>query len=224
MIIIGLLVGGVLKGQELITNAKVTATIDQVNKIDAAVASFRDMHRAYPGDMTLPGAQLPSCTGLGGCNIPGDGNGVLSNSGEDGPDAGEGQRFFIHLAAANLIGGIDPTLPATSWGAKHLSLPTGGGVYAARDAGVLVDSPCTPAQSSPAGHYLKYVEEPGQTYGTPLTPNVAQRIDTKMDDGAPCGGRIIGVLGGGPNSCATNLAYNETTTTPACGMFIRLLQ
>jgi prepilin-type N-terminal cleavage/methylation domain-containing protein len=42
MIIIGLLIAGVLKGQELIANARVTSTVAQVKAIDAAISTFKD--------------------------------------------------------------------------------------------------------------------------------------------------------------------------------------
>ena len=51
MIIIGLLVGGILKGQEMIANTQVTSTIAQIKAIDGAVGTFRDMYDAFPGDM-----------------------------------------------------------------------------------------------------------------------------------------------------------------------------
>ena len=41
MIIIGLLIAGVLKGQALIANAQVTATVAQVKAIEAATSTFK---------------------------------------------------------------------------------------------------------------------------------------------------------------------------------------
>ncbi len=51
LVIIGLLTGGVLKGQELITNAKVNNTITKMDGLKAAVFGFQDRFRALPGDM-----------------------------------------------------------------------------------------------------------------------------------------------------------------------------
>ena len=48
MIIIGLLIAGVLKGQALIGNAKVTAQVAQIKSIDAATSTFKDMYAALP--------------------------------------------------------------------------------------------------------------------------------------------------------------------------------
>jgi prepilin-type N-terminal cleavage/methylation domain-containing protein len=60
MIIIGLLIAGVLKGQALIQNAQVTATVAQTKAIEATTTTFRDTYNALPGDITTP---QPSCIG-----------------------------------------------------------------------------------------------------------------------------------------------------------------
>ncbi|BBN60323.1 type II secretion system protein [Hydrogenovibrio marinus] len=57
LVIIGLLLGGVLKGQELIQNARVKATQSEVQQWSAAVASYQERH-----DNVLPGDGKPSGT------------------------------------------------------------------------------------------------------------------------------------------------------------------
>ncbi|MCK5555335.1 MAG: prepilin-type N-terminal cleavage/methylation domain-containing protein, partial [Alphaproteobacteria bacterium] len=42
--IIGLLIGGILKGQQLMQNARVTATIAQIQAIESATTTFRDTY------------------------------------------------------------------------------------------------------------------------------------------------------------------------------------
>ncbi|MCD8566562.1 MAG: prepilin-type N-terminal cleavage/methylation domain-containing protein [Alphaproteobacteria bacterium] len=49
MIIIGLLIGGILKGQELIANAQITNAVTQIKGMDGAVATFRETYNAFPG-------------------------------------------------------------------------------------------------------------------------------------------------------------------------------
>ena len=51
MMIIGLLIAGVLKGQEMVQNARVTNTIKQINGYQAAFVGFQDKYSALPGDM-----------------------------------------------------------------------------------------------------------------------------------------------------------------------------
>ena len=60
LVIIGLLLGGILKGQELIKNAKVRNVADQQNAIKAAYFAFQDRYRALPGDFTLGSQSIPN--------------------------------------------------------------------------------------------------------------------------------------------------------------------
>src|SRR6266481_7333522 len=77
MIIIGLLIAGVLKGQALIQNAQVTATVAQTKAIEAATSTFRDTYNFIPGDMTNPTVRLPNC-GVAPCNNIGNGDGKIA--------------------------------------------------------------------------------------------------------------------------------------------------
>ncbi len=50
LVIIGLLIGGVLKGQELIYNQKVKSTYDAYRQYTAAMYGYQDRYKALPGD------------------------------------------------------------------------------------------------------------------------------------------------------------------------------
>src|SRR5512139_776016 len=50
LVIIGLLLGGILKGQEMIVQAKIKNTISDFNGILAAYNGYIDRYRALPGD------------------------------------------------------------------------------------------------------------------------------------------------------------------------------
>ena len=75
LVIIGLLLGGVLKGQELINTARVRALNNTVDGITAAWFSFQDRYRAFPGDYTQADVNLP------GTPTNGDGNGLVGKTG-----------------------------------------------------------------------------------------------------------------------------------------------
>src|SRR5690606_22197259 len=64
MVIIGLLVGGVLKGEELVNQARVTRTVKHIQEATAALAAFRDKYGQFPGDMANAIARLPGCGGM----------------------------------------------------------------------------------------------------------------------------------------------------------------
>ena len=55
LVIIGLLLGGVLKGQELITNAKIKAVTSDFDNISAAYYAFQDRTGDVPGDAAAAG-------------------------------------------------------------------------------------------------------------------------------------------------------------------------
>ena len=50
LVIIGLLLGGVLKGQELINSAKVKNMANDFKNIQIQIYSYQDKFRALPGD------------------------------------------------------------------------------------------------------------------------------------------------------------------------------
>ncbi|MDH3343382.1 MAG: prepilin-type N-terminal cleavage/methylation domain-containing protein [Gammaproteobacteria bacterium] len=97
LVIIGLLLGGVLKGQELINTARVRALNNSVDGITAAWFSFQDRYRAFPGDYLDARSQV----NLPGAQAGGDGNGLVDTDAERG-------RVWTHLESAGYItGGYD---------------------------------------------------------------------------------------------------------------------
>ncbi len=99
LVIIGLLLGGVLKGQELINTARVRALNNNVDGITAAWFSFQDRYRGFPGDYSQAAINLP------GAPANGSGNGLvgLDNAGADAP--AERANVWVHLEAAGYITG-----------------------------------------------------------------------------------------------------------------------
>ena len=80
LVIIGLLLGGVLKGQELITGARVRSFIQQQDGVKAAYFGFLDRYRALPGDYSQANANIPNMGAVcntGGVGGNGNGNGQI---------------------------------------------------------------------------------------------------------------------------------------------------
>lgn len=65
LVIIGLLLGGVLKGQGLIDSAKVKNIIQQSNSLTAAVNAYQDKFRALPGDDVMATTHVPGASSNG---------------------------------------------------------------------------------------------------------------------------------------------------------------
>ncbi len=59
VVIIGLLLGGVLKGQELIRNARAHNIASQGSAVKAAILGFMDRYRALPGDYSRASVNIP---------------------------------------------------------------------------------------------------------------------------------------------------------------------
>ena len=86
--------GGVLKGQAMIQNAKIKRGVKSADELRAAMYTFYDKYGMYPGDENLPN---------GGTGIPpGDGN---NGNGSGQIDAAEADMAFEDLALADIISG-----------------------------------------------------------------------------------------------------------------------
>jgi prepilin-type N-terminal cleavage/methylation domain-containing protein len=93
MVIIGLLIGGILKGQAMVQNAKVKRVVKQADEIRAAVMAFYDKYGVYPGDESL--APIPP-----GTDGEGDGDGTIETGGTN-----EDHEVYRDLQLAGLISG-----------------------------------------------------------------------------------------------------------------------
>jgi len=121
LVIIGLILGGVLKGQVLIDNAKYKNFVKQVESYRAAVYTFQDTYRALPGDIGV-------ITALDGATA-GDGNGVIDGA-ECNIDEEESCKVWSHLRYAGIIAG-DPSIitadapPTHTYGGQVSAIATG---------------------------------------------------------------------------------------------------
>ena len=235
MIIIGLLIGGVLKGQQLIENAKVTSTISQIKGFQAALNSFRDTYSAMPGDMRNALSRLSGCSdgakAINNC-AAGDGNGLIMKGVEeyywDAKVAAdpETSQAFKHMALADLITGVQTnasgaateedvsgaeTAAGWGWGESHPASALRGGYE------LFYSTKTDIADSAPTGHMLRMsnagVSGDGTTaavIGTagasPASPLQAANIDRKMDDGRPQSGTVLSA--GGEGNSATSGCNN----------------
>lgn len=119
LVIIGLLLGGVLKGQELINSAKVKNLAGDFRNIPAFVYAYQDKYRALPGDDRAASDHLgpaASCARVAACT-PANPPAGLGNGRIDGPWLGAAQSdesllFWQHVRLAGLAAG--PTVPGAA--------------------------------------------------------------------------------------------------------------
>ncbi len=235
MIIIGLLIGGILKGQELINNARVTSGVTQLKGVEAAINTFRDKYSTIPGDMTNPTDRLPNCTGTI-CVKVGDGDSLIEVTavGDDvggGAADDEGGRAFIHLSAAGILSGsnVDPTIGTWTAGEALPNFNIGGQIAIGYNRGVAPSGAISGDVLT--GHFLAVGMVAGGAMGTEtIAASQAGAIDRKLDDGLPNAGsvRASGTQGAGDaTDCAAGTAssdlYAENFDGKSCGLFVRVM-
>src|SRR5580765_4438420 len=92
LVIIGLLLGGILKGQEMITQAKIKNVIADMTGISAAMYGYQDRYRALPGD----DKNAPTRWTLTPSTAP-NGDGIINGAYLSTAGGDESYQFWDHL-------------------------------------------------------------------------------------------------------------------------------
>src|ERR1700756_2788750 len=80
LVIIGLIIGGILTGQDLINAAAIRAQISQIEKYNTAVNTFYGKYGYLPGDIPDPQASSFGFSPRGTLTGQGDGNGIIEGN------------------------------------------------------------------------------------------------------------------------------------------------
>ena len=185
LVIIGLLLGGILKGQELINNAKVRSIADRQNSIKAAWFSFIDRYQALPGDY-LQAQQ----------NVPGAGPALPVNIGGAGDGFGDGTIIDTEspYAMQHLTGAGYLRCPQCTWApaaaagvapsaANSLQNQYGGVMAIFVDGASLGTANATDTYvPATAGNRRPRL---GIHTGSNIPSNIISEVDRKLDDGSP---------------------------------------
>jgi prepilin-type N-terminal cleavage/methylation domain-containing protein len=173
LVIIGLLFGSVLWGQELVLNGRSKAVIIDLNELAVAVASYQDRYQAIPGDdamaqtrwnLTAVPAAVPS--------TPGNRNVDGAYNEPTGVPEPESRLFWWHLRQAGFVRGS--TDPASAALAAQQPTNTLGGMV-----GVTMGTGATTVGL--IGLMVCTANVPGK---------VAIAVDVRLDDGASAGGAV----------------------------------
>ena len=102
LVIIGLILGAVLKGQEMIQNAKVKGVANDLRGVASAYYAYQDRYHAIPGDDNLAANHF-----TGGQNGGGDGHitGLFDATTSPLTTATESQNFWQHTRLAGFTTG-----------------------------------------------------------------------------------------------------------------------
>lgn len=170
LVIIGLLLGGVLKGQELITQAKIKNVSNDLNGIVAAVYAYQDRYKRLPGDD--PGRTRWSIAGT--ALTAGDGNNVIAGTYSSTTNTDESRMFWVDLRMAGFVAGATDTVG----NASTQPLNAAGGIAGVQSGGLGLTGTIICTGSLPA--------------------KIAQSLDAQMDDGNALSGSIRALIEGTP--------------------------
>ena len=205
LVIIGLLLGGILKGQEMITQAKIKNVISDFSGISAAYHGYVDRYRFIPGDDPCAGTTSAACPGGAGkagrwatASASGNGNGVVEGVYNSTTSTDESRLWWEHLRLAGFVAGTGGNQPFNAvTGMIGVQTGDGAGGASLKDAngngfvGLIICS-------------------------ANLPDKIAIAVDTQMDDGVINSGTVRGQAQTAPNpaivAAAPTTNYAETGT------------
>ena len=188
LVIIGLLLGGILKGQEMITQAKIKNVIADFSGISAAYHGYQDRYRAIPGDD-------PGSTRWGLTPPASAGDGVVAGTYNSTTAGVETRLWWDHLRRSGFVAGNGEQQPFNAVSGM-IGVQTGSGV---------------PATPTALGGFSGLI-----VCSANLPDKIAIAVDTQVDDGAGTTGSVRGAAQTAPNmtvdNATTAATYAETGT------------
>jgi prepilin-type N-terminal cleavage/methylation domain-containing protein len=211
LVIIGLLLGGVLKGQELINSAKVKNLANDFKQVPLFIYGYQDKYKRLPGDdPNVGGANSRFGANIGTlATTPAGaaaGNGVIEGAWDSTTLTDESALFWQHVRLANLASGSTDFTNTTT-----ASLPSNaeGGRFGIQMAIPIVGM---------TGSYFAC------SGGIPFA--FAQQLDTTLDDGVGTTGTVRAVATGtatpaaaGAPAAPAAVAYANGTSYTVCLAF-----
>jgi prepilin-type N-terminal cleavage/methylation domain-containing protein len=200
LVIIGLLLGGILKGQEMITQAKIKNVMADFSGVSAAYHGYQDRYRGIPGDDPNAAARWAVAPAA----VSGNGNGVVAgtynNGGAACTTAVEACSWWDHLRKAGFVSGNGPTQPFNAL-TGIIGVQTGDGA-----AGP------TLLNAGGGNGFVGLL-----MCSANLPDKIAIAVDTQMDDGTSNLGTVRALLQAAPNPAigvgqVATAAYAETGT------------
>jgi prepilin-type N-terminal cleavage/methylation domain-containing protein len=195
LVIIGLLLGGVLRGQELINSAKVKNMARDFQNVQVYIYGYQDKFKALPGDDHSAAAHINGTNPTNGTQ-----NGVIQGAWNTATDADESCAFWQHVRLA----GLAPGATAISCAA--------GNTYQPRNAdGGLVGVQSASTLATITGMTGAYAICSDAILGT-----FATQLDTTLDDGETSTGSVraitTGTTGVGMTTANVNAAPSARYT------------
>lgn len=229
LVIIGLIIGGILKGQEIIESSRQKNVITQIDSVRSSINTFADKYNALPGDYPLAVTRISAAlTDGGGNGIVGTGTHTTSTLMDaDTAVAGENLHFWNHLGAAQLVGGT--TVGGTTTGFGELNaLPA----VAVPGAGMTMvyGTHENNTNASKQTHWGRVHKAAGTAIAQGATSGAftgkrMNEIDIKVDDGNAANGNLR-VGDAPPTTCAVEATgvYAALSDNQHCAAYFELVQ
>jgi prepilin-type N-terminal cleavage/methylation domain-containing protein len=208
LVIIGLLLGGVLKGQELINSAKVKNFATDFRNIPLFIYGYQDKYKALPGDQAQaaldvqfpPANTATQCTPVA-AGLCARGNGVLNGTWNAAGVTDESFLFWQHVRLANLAAG-----PTATGDATYVPRNADGGIIGIQSAAV-------PYILNMTGTYMICSDA--------ILGKFAKQLDTTIDDGNTATGSLRAVPTGSAVATAATAtaAINDALSYTVCLTF-----
>ncbi len=165
LVIIGLLLGGILKGQELINSAKVKSYAQDFRTVQAALYGYQDRFKAIPGDHASAATSLTGATNAttGGAV----GNGQIDGEWNSATNTDESCLAWQHLRLAGFLAG-NTTVNCAAGNDYTPKNPDGGRTGISSKMLMQTPTPMT-------GSY--------NICSTGVLGKIAKQLDTQLDDG-----------------------------------------
>jgi prepilin-type N-terminal cleavage/methylation domain-containing protein len=193
LVIIGLLLGGILKGQELINSAKVKNLANDFRVVPTYIYAFQDKFKALPGDDANVDSHVSGATKAA---VAGLGNGVIDGHWNSTTATDESYLFWQHVRLANLAAGPTDTADVT----YRPTNAVGGTI------GINSNSAAAAQITGMTGTY--------QICSKGILGKFAIQLDVQMDDGQPCTGSMRAIPDVG-NATGVGIAAAKTANAPA---------
>lgn len=244
LVILGLLTGGILAGQSLIRAAELRAVTTEFTRWTTATRAFRDKYMAIPGDMTNAASFWGTATYCPGTSAQGSSDTTTCNGNGDGfvfasTNSSEYYRFWQHLANSGLIEGTYSGVPGplntidTITGNSPGSRAGSSALWASRYLGNITSSSTvyfegTYGNTLILGNDTSSSANGGDNDGGLLKAIEMWNIDTKIDDGKPSYGMLVGRLGRtdcitGTTTATASYALDATGSSALCVLVFRSL-
>jgi prepilin-type N-terminal cleavage/methylation domain-containing protein len=207
LVIIGLLLGGILKGQELINSAKVKNLANDFRVIPTYIYGYQDKYKALPGDDSAATTHMSTC--VAPC-ANGNGNGVINGNWNSVTATDESWQFWGHVRLANLAAG------PTTWTATAVSDP-----YVPKNAvgGQIGISSATTG----VGGLIQITGMTGtyQVCSAGVLGKFAKQLDIQMDDGNTATGsmRVVPDASAIPTAGTATASVDDATNYTVCMTF-----